>query len=167
MSDEEKSSGWRRRVGWLAAGGVAVILAAAAYWFLRPAERTGLANAEDSALVTIGQGIYAVHCAACHGAVLEGQPNWKTPNADGTLLAPPHDASGHTWHHPDALLFRITRSGGQAVAPTGFVSGMPAFGDKLGEREIWAVLAFIKSTWPADIRARQETINRRSAAENR
>jgi len=38
---------------------------------------------------------------------------------------------------------------------------MPGFGDKLSDQEIWAVLAFIKSTWPAEIRARQESINRR------
>ncbi len=164
MSDGEKSSGLaRRRVGWLAAGGAAVIFAAAAYWLFRPVEPAGAANAEDPVLAAMGQAIYAVHCAACHGAALEGQLNWKIPNADGTLLAPPHDASGHTWHHPDSVLFRITRLGGQTVAPAGFVSGMPAFGDKLGAREIWAALAFIKSTWPADIRARQEAINRRVA----
>jgi mono/diheme cytochrome c family protein len=36
---------------------------------------------------------------------------------------------------------------------------MPAFGDRLGDREIWAVLAFIKSRWPAEIRAVQEERN--------
>ena len=164
MSDGEKSSSLtRRRTVRFAVAAAIAVLVAAVYGVLRPAEPAGTANAGDPALVALGQGLYAAHCAACHGSALEGQPNWKTPNADGTLPAPPHDVSGHTWHHPDSVLFRITRSGGQAAAPAGFVSGMPAFGDKLGAREIWAVLAFIKSTWPADIRARQDAIDRRAA----
>lgn len=147
--------------------GVVLAIAAAAYWFFRPAGGAVGADPNDPVLVAAGQAVYAAQCAACHGAKLEGQPNWKTPNADGSLPPPPHDASGHTWHHPDAVLFRITRLGGQAIAPPGFASGMPAFGDKLDEREIRAVLAFIKSTWPEDIRARQEAIDRRAAAGNR
>lgn len=143
--------------------GFLLSIAAGAYWLFRPAGGAVDADPNDPVLVAAGQAVYAAQCAACHGAKLEGQPNWKTPNADGTLPPPPHDASGHTWHHPDAVLFRITRLGGQAVAPPGFASGMPAFGDKLDEREIRAVLAFIKSTWPEDIRARQEAIDRRAA----
>lgn len=137
-------------------------IAAGAYWLFHPAEGAIGADPNDPALAAAGLAVYAAQCAACHGAKLEGQPNWKTPNADGSLPAPPHDASGHTWHHPDAVLFRIIRLGGQAVAPPGFVSGMPAFADKLDDREIRAVLAFIKSTWPGDIRARQEAIDRRA-----
>lgn len=147
--------------------GIVLSIAAVAYWLFRPAGGAVGADPNDPVLVAAGQAVYAAQCAACHGAKLEGQPNWKTPNADGSLPAPPHDASGHTWHHPDAVLFRITRLGGQAVAPPGFASGMPAFGDTLNDREISAVLAFIKSTWPGNIRARQEAIDRRAAAGNR
>lgn len=147
--------------------GIVLSIAAVAYWLFRPAGGAVGADPNDPVLVAAGQAVYAAQCAACHGAKLEGQPNWKTPNADGSLPAPPHDASGHTWHHPDAVLFRIARLGGQAVAPPGFASGMPAFGDTLNDREIRAVLAFIKSTWPGNIRARQEAIDRRAAAGNR
>ena len=52
-----------------------------------------------------GQTLYVEECASCHGANLEGQPNWRTPDANGVLPAPPHDASGHTWHHDNQLLF--------------------------------------------------------------
>lgn len=76
-------------------------------------------------------------------------------------LAPPHDASGHTWHHADDLLFDITRFGGQALAPAGFKSTMPSFGHQLDDAKIWAVLAFIKSRWPAGIRAVQQQRNQR------
>ena len=124
---------------------------------------TGSAPVPDPKQVALGQTIYQANCASCHGPRGEGQPDWKRQNADDTYPPPPHDSTGHTWHHPDAVLFRITLLGGQAVAPPGFASGMPAFGDKLDEREIRAVLAFIKSTWPEDIRARQEAIDRRAA----
>src|SRR5690606_30865838 len=64
---------------------------------------------DDAAVTALGQKVYAAQCAACHGARLEGQPNWRVRGPDGRLPAPPHDASGHTWHHPDELLFRITK----------------------------------------------------------
>jgi mono/diheme cytochrome c family protein len=117
------------------------------------------ADPDDPAMVALGEEIYAEHCASCHGVELEGQPNWQRLLPDGGLPAPPHDASGHTWHHADDLLFVITKFGGQALAPTGFKSNMPPFGDQLDDREIWAVLAFIKSRWPPEIRAVQEERN--------
>jgi mono/diheme cytochrome c family protein len=33
---------------------------------------------------------------------------------------------------------------------------MPAFGDKLSDDDIWAVLAYIKSRWPTEIRRAQQ-----------
>lgn len=62
-------------------------------------------------MLALGERVYRQHCAACHGAQLQGPPDWRTPGADGRLPAPPHDANGHTWHHPDALLFRLTKFG--------------------------------------------------------
>ncbi|QXT41392.1 cytochrome c [Gymnodinialimonas ceratoperidinii] len=103
--------------------------------------------------VDIVQGavLYAENCAACHGANLEGQPDWQVPGDDGVLPAPPHDATGHTWHHTDALLFNYTALGGrEMMARLGveFNSGMPGMADTLSEQEIWDILAFIQSTWP-------------------
>ncbi|MFO7310413.1 MAG: c-type cytochrome, partial [Pseudomonadota bacterium] len=67
-------------------------------------------NAASSAeVIEQGRQIYADQCASCHGAQLEGQPDWKTPLPSGRLPAPPHDADGHTWHHPDDILFRIVK----------------------------------------------------------
>jgi len=57
------------------------------------------------------------------------------------LPAPPHDASGHTWHHPDSDLFGITKHGLGPYAPAGYQSDMPAFGGTLSDEEIAAVLA--------------------------
>lgn len=135
------------------------LLAAAGYALLLGAGPSR-ADADDADLVALGRTVYAEHCAECHGKNLEGEPGWRTPKADGTLPAPPHDENGHTWHHGDELLFRYTKEGGEAVVPPGFKSGMPPFGDILTDEEIWAVLAFIKSTWPDPVRRRQEAMNR-------
>jgi len=103
-----------------------------------------------------GEGIYKAECAACHGEKLEGQPEWRTRRADGKLPAPPHDASGHTWHHPMEQLFAITKFGMVPPnAPEGYVSDMPAYGGKLTDRQIQNVLAYIESKWTPEIRARR------------
>lgn len=150
--------------GWLA---VTIVLAAAlggAVWAFWPAPG-GRADAGDARLVALGSAVYAKHCASCHGAKLEGQPNWRGRNANGRLPAPPHDESGHTWHHADEQLFRITKFGLKPpVAPKGYESDMPAFAGVLTDREIWAVLAYIKRRWPPHIRERQR---RRDAAYRR
>lgn len=112
--------------------------------------------------VAYGRALYVSYCAACHGSKLEGQPNWRIRRDDGRLPAPPHDATGHTWHHPDAVLFDITRNGmvPGRTAPEGYVSDMPAYQGILSDAEIIAVLAYIKSTWPADILELQQEVNR-------
>lgn len=101
-----------------------------------------------------GKQLYLDHCAGCHGVELEGQPDWMRRLPNGRLPAPPHDASGHTWHHSDEQLFRITKEGLGAIAP-GYESDMPAFGELLSDEEIRAVLDYIKSTWPERERAYQ------------
>jgi mono/diheme cytochrome c family protein len=122
--------------------------------------KTTGADAGDPALVALGKTVYAGHCASCHGANLEGQPDWRRQLPEGGLPAPPHDESGHTWHHGDQLLFDYTKRGGNALVPSGFKSNMPGFGEVLSDREIWASLAFIKNSWPATLQARQERLNR-------
>ncbi|WP_370206987.1 c-type cytochrome, partial [Pararhodobacter marinus] len=112
--------------------------------------------------VAQGRVLYDTPCASCHGADLRGQPGWQRPGPDGRLPAPPHDASGHTWHHDDALLFRITRDGSAAVVGGGYESDMPGFGGLLSDGEIRAVLAFIRSTWPERERAYQREISRQA-----
>lgn len=98
-----------------------------------------------------GEDLYQQYCAACHGVNLEGQGDWRSPGPDGRLPAPPHDETGHTWHHGDQLLFAYTKYGGKdLMAQRGmeFDSGMPGFEDTLTDPEIWAILDYIKSTWP-------------------
>ena len=93
--------------------------------------------------VAEGEQLYLTHCAACHGAELEGQPNWKQVKEDGSFPAPPQDSTGHTWHHPDDLLLEIIANGGDPA----FGGTMPGFGDQIIEDEAVSILDFIKSSW--------------------
>ena len=125
--------------------GIAIALGAAALALVEVPRRQQLAA---------GAALYGEHCATCHGANLEGQANWNRPGEDGRLPAPPHDATGHTWHHSDADLFLITKKGLAAIVPD-YQSNMPAFEGVLSDAEISDVLEFIKSKWPERERAYQ------------
>lgn len=140
----------------LAAAGCALLLAACGDGTLR-------IDAQDAKQVAAGASVYARHCASCHGANLEGQPNWRRRLPSGRLPAPPHDASGHTWHHPDTVLFGITKNGlVPPYAPAGYASDMPAFAGVLNDDEIRAALAYIQSRWPPEvIEARAEMPRRK------
>jgi mono/diheme cytochrome c family protein len=128
----------------------------------RPEVLPGLPAAEvvptlDAGQVSAGQPLYEVHCAACHGLQGEGQPDWKVRNADGTFPAPPHDSSGHTWHHADALILEIIDQGSRMPG-----SPMLAFGDKLNEAEQEAILTYIKTWWGPQERAFQWQVTQQS-----
>lgn len=141
----------------------AAVLAAAAFFHFNstgePSAQTFI-SPSDQALVARGKEIYASHCASCHGANLEGQPDWRKRLPNGRLPAPPHDVSGHTWHHPDAVLVDIVENGlvPGKTAPQGYESDMPAFGTVLPAADIAAVLAYIKSTWPPDALQHQKNM---------
>ncbi len=164
MTRSRPKSGHPKRVVVAIAAAAATALAAFVYLAIGGESESGRADAEDAEQVARGQLVYAEQCAACHGDKLQGQPDWKTRLPSGGLPAPPHDSSGHTWHHPDQQLFDLTKHGGGKFAPPGFKSNMPAFEDALGNAEIWAVLAYIKRSWPPEIRGRQASIDRRSRA---
>jgi len=151
-----------KRPIWIAAAVAGALVVAGVGLLQWPSASAVWADPSDRELVRAGQAVYRSQCAACHGAELEGEPNWRRRRPDGTLPAPPHDATGHTWHHSDEILFDITKQGGQRAAPPGFTSRMPAYDGSLTDREIHAVLAFIKSRWPDSVRDRQALINRRS-----
>ena len=155
MSKSPDKTRNRTLIGLLAA---AAVLAGAIVVALWPAAQVKpLADSDNAGQVALGKPVYEKHCAACHGARLEGQPDWRQPLATGRMPAPPHDASGHTWHHSDAMLFGMVRHGmvPGRYAPPGHQSDMPAFGATLADAEIWAVLAYIKTHWPPEIRKAQ------------
>ena len=147
----------------LLTGGLVLAGLVAAAFVLRPSGAEGVRLAPDDAqVVALGAQVYATECAACHGTALEGQPDWRNPGADGLLSAPPHDATGHTWHHDDATLFTLTKHGLAGLMENAPPSGMPAYEGVLTDGEIVAVLSYIKSTWPAEVQARHDATNKRA-----
>ena len=119
----------------------------------------GILLPDDPGVVKRGAEVYAAHCASCHGKHLEGQPEWRKRGEDNRLPAPPHDETGHTWHHPDRLLFRMTKYGPSALVRGGYESNMPGFEGVLSDADILATLSYIKSTWPEEIRKRHDSTN--------
>lgn len=135
---------------------LAIAFVVAAVWLLWPSGPSGRADPDNAQQVAHGRTIYQKYCASCHGVNLEGQPHWRMRKPDGKLPAPPHDETGHSWHHPDEQLFLLTKHGLRPpLAPEDYKSDMPGFGGTLSDAEIWAVLAFIKNAWPSEIKARQ------------
>jgi len=105
----------------------------------------------------LGETVYNTHCASCHGVDGEGQfPEAPMqPDSTGRIGAPPHDGTGHTWHHDDDLLIRYVREGGMGD-PSRFYP-MPALGDVLTDEEITAVIAYIKTMWsPEQVQVQRE-----------
>ncbi|MEP3048718.1 MAG: cytochrome c [Roseibium sp.] len=147
-------------VGWLAYGSEGILKTLGA-------KDTRLLKPDDPKIVAIGQAVYLANCASCHGKGLEGQPDWQTPKPDGRRPAPPHDVSGHTWHHASALLFDMTKYGiAEAAGLENYDTDMPAYQDVLTDEEIIAVLSFIKSTWPEEIRQKHDQLDQAAARRN-
>lgn len=137
--------------------GIAVMgaVAAGTVWYFQKGTVVP-GDATDLDQVAFGSRIYSRICANCHGAGLDGQLGWEEPLKDGTRLAPAHSTEGKTWRRGDDALFEVVKVGGETLKPDGGVSRMPGFADKLTDPEIWAVIAFIKSTWPSNVQDAQQ-----------
>lgn len=137
-------------------------IGAAVFAYSQNTNSNGVANPKDPKQVALGKKVYAETCASCHGENFEGeQEDWKTFKEDDTLPAPPHNDKGHTWHHGDALLFKYTKEGGQSIGGPDFKSGMPGFAEQLSDDEVWAALAYIKTSWTEKQLQRQSLVTER------
>jgi mono/diheme cytochrome c family protein len=148
---------WRRLLA-VAVGAAAAAGVASSLWVTATSVPDGrtptVALPGDPAQLAAGRTVYLQHCASCHGANLEGQPNWQQRLPNGRMPAPPHDDAGHTWHHSHDLLFGIVRHGiVPEYAPPKYQSDMPASGNVLSDEEIRAVLAYIASRWSPKVLA--------------
>ncbi|SNY52375.1 Cytochrome c, mono- and diheme variants [Pseudooceanicola antarcticus] len=144
-----------------AALGVVAVLASVA---LKQEPETGLLAWQDPEIIGRGAKIYRSECSSCHGGLDGSAPAADAPEPS----APPHDENGHSWKHPDYVLFGLTKSGEVAelcLTGNGDVE-MPEFAEALNDRQILDVLSYIKSTWPEEVRARQEATNQIYAAQN-
>ena len=147
----------------LIAGGVVLIAAALIYTVTGVSTARGIVlKPDDASVISLGAEVYANNCASCHGTSLEGEADWQGRDEDGRLRAPPHDATGHSWHHDGELLFRLTKFGpAEVIGDPSYVTNMPAYEDILSDAEIIAVLSYIKSTWPPHIRSRHDEMEER------
>jgi mono/diheme cytochrome c family protein len=153
LSADDKQPAARPRFNrrMLIGGYLLLCLVALAVFFVRSAARSavepvGRADPANAAQVEIGRGIYTTRCAACHGANLEG--------ASAVAL----NATAMVRQHDDRWIFTTIKAGGQATAAPGSISAMPALGGSLSDEQIWAVIAYIKSTWQAQGRAAQPPV---------
>ena len=141
------------------------LVGAVIYYLSSPAHEAAAnitLNYKATSVVDLGRVVYAENCASCHGVALEGQANWRQRDADGFLPAPPHDETGHTWHHPDSYLFLVTKYGIEEMFGRPYPNNMPAYEDKLTDKEIVAALSYIKSTWADRIQRQHDQINARA-----
>ena len=143
--------------------GLAIISLGAVIFNLSPPFKKAQAGItlmpEDLSVTKLGKNVYMENCASCHGAVLEGQANWQQRDSDGYMPAPPHDVSGHTWHHPSSYLFLMTKYGIEKMIGEKYPNNMPAYENELTDNEIIAVLSYIKSTWPKPIQLQHDEIS--------
>lgn len=93
-----------------------------------------------TAVIREGGRLYSVHCAACHGA---------TGLGDGKAsrdLTPPPALLAYLIDRPrsvdEYLLWSISEGGAQ------FGTEMPAFKDKLTERQIWQIVVYMRAGFP-------------------
>ena len=149
---------------YLVLGSVALAALGMAYLVTLPietAEASITLKPNEPAVVSLGKQVYAQNCASCHGVALEGQTNWRQRDNDGYMPAPPHDETGHTWHHPDTYLFLMTKYGIEKMIGKTYPNNMPAYEDELSDEEIIAALSFIKSTWSNTVKRQHDQINAR------
>ena len=95
-----------------------------------------------------GLALYAANCQVCHGD-REGE--------GATGGAPPHNGTGHTWHHPDAQLVDWVLNGK-------FPGAMPSFEARLTEEQIDTILSYIRSWWSTEQRETQADVSKRYQA---
>ena len=116
---------------------------------------------DNKEAISLGKSVYVQNCASCHGVNLEGQKDWMSRLPDGLMPAPPHDETGHTWHHSDKYLFMITKYGLEDIIGQKYPNNMPAYKNILSDKEIISVLSYIKSTWPNKVKKIHDQINDR------
>ncbi|MDL0429497.1 cytochrome c [Marinobacter sp. TBZ242] len=104
-----------------------------------------------------GRQIYEQYCASCHGWQGEGAADWNKPDEKGEMPPPPHDETGHTWRHSDAMLFRMIAEGWRHPFNETDQLTMPAFKDNLTDEDIRSVIEYLKTFWAGDQRRYQQS----------
>ena len=151
-----KKQGISKKWGWALVALATAVFASIAWW---PAD-SKMRISDEPALLIQGKELYVKNCAICHGAEAQGQDVTRHMGGmreDGTYIAPGLNGKAHSWHHPPDLLFRIVKFG--SPAPN---SPMVGWQGKMSDGEIQAVLSYLQSMWPEQLRQeyrRQHAMN--------
>ena len=155
----------RRRAVGRRAGRLVLALVALSLGLAACAPRPGEGPPGPPEQLARGEALYQANCQGCHGGPIGGIM---------MDIPPPHNANGHTWHHPDCQLVEIVLDGsgemgrmmremmGGKDAPR-----MPAFRGRLSAEEVEAVLAYIKTWWTPEQREHQARATRSFCVEQR
>ena len=104
---------------------------------------------DSKLMIERGKIAYEKNCVSCHMINLAGAKDLKGVDEDGHRKAPPLNGTGHTWHHDDKTLHAIIKYG-LAKLVKNYEGKMIGFEDKLSDKEIDSILAYLKSFWPTD-----------------
>ena len=152
---QTKKTNWISR---LLIGGVPLILLLGVYLNQQNSfPLDALSRTPSQIQLSQGRELFANNCSSCHGINGVGQ-NPDSPKGgmskDASYLAPALNGNGHTWHHPDSVLFKTIKHGSIASD-----SSMRAFSGHLSDEEIVLVIQFFKSLWPESIRDNHAKLN--------
>ena len=114
---------------------------------------------DSELMIARGKIIYQNNCISCHQVNLVGVENWKELDEDGHRKSPPLNGTGHTWHHDDATLHNIIKYG-LAKLVKNYQGKMLGYEDRLKDKDIDSVLAYIKSFWPDDMYQHQINLSK-------
>ncbi|MBI4219257.1 MAG: cytochrome c [Chloroflexi bacterium] len=156
MSSQRKLAGpWRRvsKRSWLAAAATVLMLLACT------GNSRPTAVPAETTPGSRGEQLYVATCQSCHGGA-----------TDGSMMdiPPPHNANGHTWHHPDCQLIDTVLNGSGAtgemmrkmMGADEDAPRMPAFKSSLSDKDVAAILGYIKTFWTEDQRQFQAKTTR-------
>ena len=102
----------------------------------------------DTASIARGADLYAEHCVQCHGPQAQGHPDWQTPSDGSFAAAPPLNGTGNDWKRSRPELVTVILDG---VVRKDGVPVMPAWKQRLSERDIDDIIAWFQSQWPAPV----------------
>ena len=93
----------------------------------------------DTNMMAAGGAIYRDQCSACHGIEGKGVPHLFPALAESTMVRSNDPTTAIR------IVLRGARSVGTMAEPT--APGMPSYGWQLDDREIAAVLSYIRNSW--------------------
>lgn len=145
---------------WFGLAAVVLCVAIVGYIDSQRPDQISLADAENRKQVELGEQTYQQNCLACHGLKLKGKPSWEVESAKQAGI--PLSADGTTWHLSDRHLFDAIATGQRIKAGTTKQIHDTAYGKAQGgplsDQEIWALIAYFKTTWTVrQIESQKET----------